>query len=132
MNTKRLLLAWLLTLVAVIAFELALFHGAGLDDFHRQHRDMLRTPANELRMTLVVAFNYALLTVFYAWIVRGRTSTLLTGLIFGLFMGLLAGWIPQSWMPMMIANWPFYPWWAVAHFGELVVAGLVLGAIYRE
>lgn len=133
MNTKRLLLAFVAALVAANLYEF-LVYGVLLKDFHAQFPNLLK-PEDQmpmLRMFLTGAFGVAVATVFYALFARGRASGVMTGIIFGIFMGLCAAWIPQAYNKMLLINWPFYLHWAAAGFGEFLLVGIVLGLVYRD
>lgn len=132
-NTKRLLLAFLAALVVANVYEYAVF-GVALRDFHAKYPTWLK-PMEELnmvRMFLTGAFNLALVSLFYALFARNRASRLATGLLFGVLLGLIAGWVPQAFNKLLMKDYPFYTVWAPAIFFETVVVGAVLGLIYRE
>ncbi|MBI1738546.1 MAG: hypothetical protein HYR58_04790 [Acidobacteria bacterium] len=132
-NTKRLLLAFLAALVVDFIYNYAVF-GVALHDFHAQYPTWLK-PMEELnmvRMFLTGALNMALVSLFYALFARNRASCLATGLLFGVFLGLIAGWVPQASNKLLFRDYPFYIVWAPAIFFEMVVAGAVNGLIYRE
>ena len=63
---------------------------------------------------------------------RNRAARLTTGLLFGVLLGLIAGWVPQATNKLLFNNYPFYMVWAPAIFFEHVLAGAVNGLIYRE
>jgi hypothetical protein len=132
-NTRRLLIAFVVVLVVANAYEF-LVYGMLLNSFHGQFPNLLRPQAElpMLRMFLTGALWGALATVFYALFARGRASNLATGLVFGVFLGLLGAWIPQAYHKMLLINWPFYLHWAAAGFFESVAIGLALGLVYRE
>lgn len=132
-NTRRLLVTFVVVLAVAFLYEWVVFDIA-LRDFHAQFPDRL-TPQDQLpmlRMFLTLGLSTALVTVFYALFARNRASSLMTGLVFGVFLGLIAGWIPQAYNKMLFVDYPFYPTWAVAIFGEMVVVGATLGLVYRE
>lgn len=132
-NTKRLLAAFAASYVAVYLYDFLVF-GLALQSFHAQHPRWLR-PQEELpmlRMALTGALNTALIALFYALFARNRASRLSTGIVFGALLGLIAGWIPQAANKMLLVEYPFYPVWAAAIFGEFFLAGVVLGLVYRE
>ncbi len=133
MNTRRMFSAFLAALVAVYAYGLVVF-GRVLASFHAAHQSWLR-PAGEvpvLRSVLTTSLHVALVTLLYALFARGNASRLSTGLVFGVLLGLIAGWIPEARMKFLIAGYPFYTAWAPALFGEYVVMGAALGLAYRE
>ena len=133
MNTKRLLLAFVAALVVANVYEF-LVYGMLLKDFHGQFPNLLK-PEDQvpmLRMFLTGAFSVAAQTVFYALFARGRAASVMTGLVFGVFMGLLAAWVPQAYDKMLLINWPFYLHWATAGFCDYLVVGITLGLAYRE
>jgi len=132
-NTKRMLLAFVAALVAAYAYEWVVF-GIALRDYHAQFPTWLK-PQNELpllRIFLTLAFNIAVVTVFYALFARNRASRLSTGIVFGVLLGLVAGWVPQAFNKLLLNNYPFYMVWAPAIFFEVVVVGAVLGLVYRD
>lgn len=133
MTTKKLLIAYVVVLVVALAYEF-LVYGVLLDPAHKSQPGFMKAEADisPVRMLLTSALSAALFTVFYALFARGRASSVSTGLVFGVFMGLLAGWIPQAYNKMLLVNWPFYLEWASAGFGEAVVLGVTLGLVYRE
>lgn len=132
-NTKRMIWAWLAAVVVVTAFEFVVFEMA-LANFHAEHADWLK-PSGELprlRMFLTTALNLALVTLFYALFARHRASSISTGLVFGVLLGLIAGWVPQAFNKMLFVDYPFYLHWGTALFAETVLVGIVLGLVYRE
>lgn len=132
-NTKRLIVAFVAVLAVAYVYEWLVFVIA-LRDFHAQFPDRL-TPQDQLpmlRMFLTLGLSTALVTVFYALFARNRASSLMTGLVFGVFLGLIAGWVPQAYNKILFMDYPFYPTWAVAIFCEMVVVGATLGLVYRE
>ena len=132
-NTKRLLLAWAVVFVVLFVYDFAVY-AVALNSFHAQFPKLLKPMDQlpQLRMILTGALNWALVTVLYALFARGRASSLMTGIVFGVLMGLIASWIPQATFKMLLIEWPFYLHWAAAGFGEYVVAGIVLGLVYRD
>ena len=132
-NTKRMLLAYVVTLIVVNIYDF-LVYGLLLSPINSAHPELLRPQAElpQLRMFLAGALGWALITVFYALFARGRASQLSTGIVFGVLLGLIAGWIPQAYLKMLMVNWPFYLSWAPAGFGEFFVGSIVLSLIYRE
>jgi hypothetical protein len=133
MNTKRLLLAFVAALVVAYLYEY-LVYGIALQSFHAAQARWLKPQADlpMLRMFLTLGVGIALLTVFYALFARRGAANVGTGLLFGVFIGLIAGWMPQVYNKMLIVDWPFYKAWAPAGLGEFVVIGLVLGLTYRN
>jgi len=85
-----------------------------------------------LRARLASAVHAALVSLFYALFARGGASRLSTGLVFGVLLGFIAGWIPEARAKLLFVNYPFYKVWAPAIFGEYVLMGAVLGWLYRE
>jgi len=83
-------------------------------------------------MFLTGALNTSLVTLFYALFARGRASRLSTGIVFGVLLGAIAGWIPQASNQLLFNNYPFYSHWAPAIFVEFLLMGIVLGLVYRE
>jgi hypothetical protein len=132
-NTKRLVLAFLAALVVDFIYGFAVF-GVALKDFHAQFPTWLKPieQVNMLRMFLTGAFNMAVISLFYALFARNRASRLATGLLFGVLLGLIAGWVPQATNKLLFRDYPFYVVWAPAIFFEFVLAGAVNGLIYRE
>ncbi len=132
-NTKRLVLAYVIALVVAEVYELVVY-GMLLRPLHAAHPELLRPEADlpMLRMFLTGALNLALVSVFYALFARGRASRLSTGVVFGVFLGFIAAWIPQVANKLLLVNWPFYTAWAWAGLGEFLVVGIVLGLVYRE
>jgi len=132
-NTKRLLIAFAVALVVDYLYGWIVF-GMLLRDFHAQHSRWLK-PEGELpllRMFLTGALNIALISVFYALFARNRASRLSTGIVFGVLLGLIAGWVPQATNKMLFVDYPFYMVWAPAIFFEALLIGIVLGLTYRE
>ena len=130
-NTKRLVLAYVVTLLVVNLYDFAVF-GAALGSYHEAHKNLLRPDPPMVRYFLTGALNLALVTLFYALFARGKASRLSTGVVFGALLGLIAGWIPQAYNKMLLLDWPFYTAWAPAVFGGYLLAGIVLGLAYRE
>lgn len=132
-NTKRLLLAFLAALVVDFIYGYAVF-GVALHDFHAQYPTWLKPEAemNMVRMFLTGAVNMALVSLFYALFARNRAARFTTGLLFGVLLGLIAGWVPQATDKLLFRDYPFYLVWAPAIFFEMVIAGAVNGLIYRE
>ncbi len=133
-NTKRLLLAFVATLLVAYAYEF-LVYGVALHSFHATQSKWLKPEAEMpiLRMYLTDAVGVALVTLFYALFARGGgSSRLSTGIVFGVLLGFIAGWIPQAYNKMLLVDWPFYKHWAPAGFGEFLVMGIVLGLTYRD
>jgi hypothetical protein len=132
-NTKRMLIAFAVALVVSYVYEMLVFQMA-LGDFHARYPNWLKAQADLhlVRMLLTGALNMALITLFYALFARNRASSLSTGLVYGVLLGLIAGWVPQAFNRLLFVDYPFYPIWAIAIFGEMVVIGAVLGLVYRE
>lgn len=132
-NTKRMLLAFVVALVVLFVYNYLVFDIA-LRDFNAQHPDVLRAQADlpKLRMFLTGALGMALICLLYALFARNRASSLATGLVFGVLLGLIAGWIPQASMKLLLVHYPLYAAWAPAIFGQYVLTGIVLGLVYRE
>lgn len=132
-NTKRMLLAFVVALAVSYAYEELVFNLA-LADFHARYPTWLKAQAdlNIVRILLTGALNMALITLFYTLFARNRASSLSTGLVFGALLGLIAGWIPQAFNRLLFVDYPFYPTWALAIFCETVLIGIVLGLVYRE
>ncbi len=132
-NTKRLLLAFLAALVVDFIYGFVVF-GVALHDFHAQFPKWLKPDAelNMVRIFLTSAVNMALVSLFYALFARNRAARFTTGLLFGVLLGLIAGWIPQASNKLLFREYPFYLVWAPAIFFEYVLVGAVNGLIYRE
>jgi hypothetical protein len=132
-NTKRLLLAYVAVLVLDNLYGFLVF-GWALHSFHGRYPELLKKEADLsfLRMFLTGALNVALVSLFYALFARNRASQLSTGIVFGVLLGLIAGWIPQATNKLLFLNYPFYTHWAPAIFGEFLLMGIVLGLVYRE
>ncbi len=132
-NTKRMLLAYIAALVVDNVYGYLVF-GLALHSFHAQYPTWLKPQAelNLLRMFLTGAVNVALVALFYALFARNRASRLSTGIVFGVLLGFIAGWIPQATNKLLFINYPFYTHWAPAIFGEFLLMGIVLGLVYRE
>jgi len=132
-NTKRLLLAYALAVLVGAGYQ-NLVYGFALHNFHAQYPDLLK-PQDQLpmaRMMLSSALNVALITVFYALFARGGAARLSTGVLFGVFLGLIAGWMQQLMPHMVLNNYPFYLAWGPANFGYFLVLGVVLGLVYKD
>ena len=132
-NTKRLLLAFVAALVVDSIYGFVVF-GMALRDFHAQFPTWLKPDAelNMVRMFLTSAVNMALVSLFYALFARNRAARFTTGLLFGVLLGLIAGWIPQASNKLLFREYPFYLVWAPAIFFEYVLVGAVNGLSYRE
>ena len=132
-NTKRLLLAYVVVLVVDSLYGFLVF-GWALHSFHARYPTWLKSEAELpfLRMFLTGALNVALVTLFYSLFARNRASRLSTGIVFGVLLGFIAGWIPQASNKLLFVNYPFYTHWAPAIFGEFLLMGIVLGLVYRE
>jgi uncharacterized membrane protein YdjX (TVP38/TMEM64 family) len=107
-NTKRMILAFLVALLAVNVYGLVVF-GWALGKFHAEHQKWLR-PAEQvpvLRAVLSSALHAALVTLFYALFARGNASRLSTGLVFGVLLGFIAGWIPEARAKLLFVDYPF-------------------------
>ena len=133
MNTKRLLLAFVAAVLVANVYEF-LVYGMLLKSFHAQFPNLLKPEGQipMLRMFLTGAFGVAVASVFYALFARGRASGLMTGIVFGVLMGLSNAWVPQAYNKMLLINWPFYLHWATAGFCESLVVGIVLGLVYKD
>jgi len=132
-NTKRLLLAYALAVLVGAGYQ-NLVYGFALHNFHAQYPDLLK-PQDQLpmaRMMLSSALNVALITVFYALFARGGAARLSTGVLFGVFLGLIAGWMQQLMPHMVMREYPFYLAWGPANFGYFLVLGVVLGLVYKD
>ncbi|HJY88518.1 MAG TPA: hypothetical protein VKE24_16915 [Candidatus Acidoferrales bacterium] len=132
-NRKRLLWAYIATLVADNVYGFLVF-GMALGSFHARYPTWLKSQAELpiLRMFLTGALNLALVSLFYALFARGRSRRLSTGVVFGLLLGSIAGWVPQAMNQLLFVNYPFYARWAPAIFAEFLLMGIVLGCVYRE
>ncbi len=133
LNTKRLVLAFVVVLVVDNLYGFLVF-GWALHSFHARYATWLKPEAelSFLRMFLTGALNVALVTLFYALFARNRASRLSTGIVFGILLGFIAGWIPQASNKLLFVNYPFYTHWAPAIFGEFLLMGIILGLVYRE
>jgi len=132
-NTRRLLLAYVAILVVDNLYGFLVF-GWALHSFHARYPTWLKSQAELpfLRIFLAGALNLALVTLFYSLFARHRASRLSTGIVFGVLLGFIAGWIPQAFNKLLFLNYPFYTHWAPAIFGEFLLMGIVLGLVYRE
>lgn len=132
-NTKRMWMAFVAALVVSYIYEVLIFQMA-LADFHARYPTWLKAQEdlNAVRILLSGALNMAFITLFYALFARNRASSLSTGLVFGVLLGMIAGWVPQAFNRLLFVDYPFYPTWAMAIFGEMVLIGAVLGLVYRE
>ncbi len=132
-NTKRMIWAFLAAVAVATVFEFTVF-GLALENFHAQHAHWLKPQAElpTLRMFLTTALNLALVTLFYVLFARNHASCLSTGIVFGVLLGLIAGWVPQAFNKMLFVDYPFYLHWGTAFFAETVLVGAVLGLVYRE
>ncbi len=132
-NTKRLVIAFLVTLVVCYVYEF-LVYAVAFHSFHATQARWLKPEAemNMLRMYLSSAVGVALVTLFYALFARGGASRLSTGIVFGVLLGFIAGWMPQVYDKLLLVDWPFYKYWAPAGFGEFLLMGITLGLVYRD
>jgi len=132
-NTRRLLLAYVAILVVDNLYGFLVF-GWALHSFHARYPTWLKSQAELpfLRIFLAGALNLALVTLFYSLFARNRASRLSTGIVFGVLLGFIAGWIPQAFNKLLFLHYPFYTHWAPAIFGEFLLMGIVLGLVYRE
>jgi hypothetical protein len=133
MSTKRMLIAFVVALVVLNVYDWLVFAYA-LRDFHAQFPRWLK-PTDQLpalKMFLTGAFNTAVVTLFYALFARAGAARLSTGVVYGVLLGLIAGWVPQATNRLLLVDYPFYPMWAFAIFGEYLLVGIVLGLVYRE
>lgn len=132
-NTKRMLLAFVVTLVVAYAYEFLVYRMA-LQSFHATQAHWLKPQAemNLVRLYLTDAVGVALVTLFYALFARGNAGRLSTGIVFGVLLGFITGWMPQVYNKLLLVDWPFYKYWAPAGFGEFLVMGICLGLTYRE
>lgn len=131
MSTKRVLIAYVAVLVVAFAYEYAVY-GVLMESLRAEHAALLNPTQPTLRMLLTTAFTCAFFTVFYALFARGAAARLSTGVVFGIFMGILGGWIPHVYLKMVLVQYPFYLHWAAAGFFEALVLGIVLGIVYRN
>ncbi len=132
-DTKRMIWAFLAALAVAVLYEILVYRVL-LNDFHAAHSDWLRPLEHfaGLRYFLTLALDTALITLFYALFARHRASSLSTGIVFGVLLGLIAGWAPQAFNKLYFQDYPFYLHWGPAIFGEFVLVGVVLGLVYRE
>jgi len=132
-NTKRLVIAFFVTLLVSYAYEFVVY-GVVLQSFHATQPRWLKPEAewNMLRLYLSSAVGIALVTLFYALFARGGASRLSTGIVFGFLLGVITGWMPQVYNKLLLVDWPFYKYWAPAGFGEFLLMGITLGLVYRD
>lgn len=132
-NTKRLIIAFFVTLLVSYVYEFVVY-GVVMHSFHATQSRWLKPEAelNLLRLYLSEAVGVALITLFYALFARGGASRLSMGIVFGVLLGLIAGWMPEVFHKLLLVDWPFYKYWAPAGFGEFLLMGITLGLVYRD
>ena len=134
MNYKRMGIAFTAVVVAALAYEFAVY-GVFLKGLHRPHYGSLlrfESEVNQGGMFAWALVGAAVVSYSYASYVSGRKSGIVSGLIFGACLGMIAAVVPQAYNNLLFQDWPFFPHWALAGFGENLLVGLVLGLVYRE
>lgn len=134
MNYKRMGIAFVAVVVAALAYEFVVY-GVLLKDLHRPHYGSLlrfESEVNQAGMLVWALVGAAVATYFFASYVSGRKSGFVPGLIFGACLGVMAAVVPQAYNGLLFKDWPFFPHWALAGFGENLLVGIVLGLLYRE
>lgn len=134
MNYKRMGIAFVTVLVTALAYEFIVY-GILFRGLHQPHYGTLLRPELEVgqgRMFVWALVGAVVVTYFFATYVSGRKSGLLPGVIFGACLGMIAAVVPQAYNSLLVKDWPFFPQWALAGFGENFLVGVVLGLVYRE
>lgn len=136
MSKKRWLLASVVATVFFIAYEWIL-HGFILRGYYEVTSAVWRSPETMARLLpmgwLATAIFALVLVQIYHRGHEGKGSGVAEGARFGILLGLLTT-IPMSvWtyishpIPAMLAVW-----WFVMGMVEMIVAGMIIGAIYRK
>ncbi len=133
MNANRLLLSIVVLSVIANAYDF-LVHNVLLKAIYQTHETYLKVP-QDVRLLIFAGVVWVILFCwFYAAFARARGFRVSTGLWFGLFVGLIAGWMPQVYNRLVLAGFPmaFYVSWGVANFVQSLLLGAVIGRLYHE
>ncbi len=133
MNANRLLLSIVVLSVVANAYDF-LVHNVLLKATYQAHQALLNAPQRVGLLILADVVWVILFCWFYAAFARGRGFRIATGLWFGLFVGLIAGWMPQVYNQLVLAGFPiaFYLSWGVSNLVQSLLLGAVIGRLYRE
>lgn len=133
MNANRLLLSIVVLSVVANGYDF-LVHNVFLKATYQAHQALLNVP-QRLGLLIFADIVWVILFCwFYAVFARGRGFRLSTGLWFGFFVGLIAGWMPQVYSRLVLAGFPiaFYISWGVANLVRSLLLGAVIGRLYHE
>lgn len=136
MNTKR----WLLASVAVVAVIVAqefLVHRVLLHEIYLQTTSVWRARADILNTMWLYGVGCLVFAPVFALIyVKGYEvgkSGLGQGLRYGVYMGLLIGVaLTLGWYVVLPISATLAVYWAIAGMVEMIVAGIVVGLIYKS
>jgi hypothetical protein len=133
MNASRLLASIVVLSVLANAYDY-LVHNLLLRATYQEHQALLNAPQ---RLDLLIFADIVWVVLFcwfYAAFARGRKFRVSTGIWFGFFVGLIAGWMPQVYSRLVLAGFPiaFYLSWGVANLVRSLLLGAAIGRLYRE
>ena len=133
MNTKRVIVACLVVFVFIFGYEFV-FHGIIMKDTYVRTANLWR-PEAEMRsyMPWLLLGQFVLAVMFCVIYALGQTNRV--GVAHGVGYGLLVGLLLSSPSLIMYAVQPLplslIGAWIVAGLIEMMIAGAILGAIYR-
>ncbi len=135
MDTKRWLLASIAVVFVVGVLEFAI-HGWLLGDIYKQTASVWRPQADmRLAMWLFWIGYLIFAPVFVLIYVKGYEagkSGVGQGLRYGVYMGLLIGVaLTLGWYVVLPISATLAVYWAIAGMVEMIVAGIVVGLVYR-
>jgi hypothetical protein len=136
MNMKRWLLAAVAVVVAVAALEM-IIHGVLLRDAYVQTATLWRSEAEMQAHMWTFWLGYlvvgAVFALIYAKGYEGGKSGIGQGLRYGAYMGLLVGvGLTAGWYAVLPIPGSLVVGWMIAGFVEMLVAGIVVGLIYKQ
>ena len=135
MNTKRWLLASVAAFIVIFALELVI-NGILLSDLYKQTASVWRPEPEIMRMMWLMWLSYAIAAPVFAFVyTKGYEAAkggVGQGVRYGLYMGLfLAASIGLGFYAVLPVPGILAVYWFIGGVFEYMVAGAVVGAIYK-
>jgi len=133
MNIKRYLIA-VITLFAFIFIYESFVHGFLLASLYSQTPTIWR---NQAQLTAYIPFNIAIMALIAIWVTFIYTRLFKeggwrSGLRFGLYFGILSGIQAAGAYYYLPISLTLAAMWFIANIIESLVAGFLIGSIYRQ
>lgn len=133
MSTKKFFLSWLVVFTFFFLYEMV-FHGKVMEGYYHQTAHLWRTEGEMQRLMPLLTLSQFLFAGVFAFIFRKgyEGKGLGEGIRYGFLIGLL--FAPKSLVMYAVAPYPLaLPLgWAIGEWIEYIVAGTLLGLIYRK